>query len=219
MGKKTRKASLPTLRIGSLAVKRLFDIIFSLGAILFFLPIGVIVSFLIFFSSPGPIFYAAQRIGKNGQPIRCWKFRTMYQNAEEQLHAILKTSPNLKEEWNAYHKLKNDPRITSIGKFLRKTSLDELPQFLNVFIGELSVVGPRPATAEEMKSYYREKANKVLSIKPGLTGPWQTSGRNALTFHERVEIEASYIDQRSLLLDLKIIAKTIYILFFSINGC
>jgi exopolysaccharide production protein ExoY len=198
--------------------KRIFDILFSIGAICFFLPLGIIVIFLILICSPGPIFYSSQRIGKNGQNIRCWKFRTMCRNADEKLQAILEISPALREEWHAFYKLKKDPRITCIGQFLRKTSLDELPQFLNVLSGELSVVGPRPVTQEEVIKYYKNKAKKILSIKPGLTGLWQTSGRNELAFDQRIRFEESYVDLQSLTLDLKIIFKTIKQMVFSLIG-
>lgn len=195
-------------------MKRIFDIVFSFGAILFFLPLALVLSLLIKTSSPGPIFYTCLRVGQNGHPIRCWKFRTMHLGAEERLKELLAADPKLQEEWDLFYKLKNDPRIFPVGKFLRKFSLDELPQFVNVLLGDLSVVGPRPVTHEEVGKYYGEKASKILSIKPGLTGLWQTSGRNLLTFDERIKLEESYIDKQSLFLDLKIICKTISVLFF-----
>lgn len=136
-------------------------------------------------------------------------------DAEEKLKKLLAENPSLKKEWETYFKLKNDPRISSVGRFLRKTSLDELPQFWNVLKGDLSVVGPRPVTEEEVKKYFRNKASKILSVRPGLTGIWQTSGRNLLTFDKRVELEEQYIDKQSFLLDLGIIFKTIPRLFFS----
>ena len=194
-------------------IKRLFDIVFSLFAILFFLPFGIIFSLLIGLSSRGPIFYASYRVGKEGRPIRCWKFRTMCADAEQKLQQLLATNAKFKEEWDTYYKLKDDPRIFPVGRFLRKTSLDELPQFWNVLKGDLSVVGPRPVTAEEIEKYFGAKAEKILSVRPGLTGIWQTSGRSLLTFEERLRLEESYIDHQSLSLDLRIIAKTIPILF------
>jgi undecaprenyl-phosphate galactose phosphotransferase len=139
----------------------------------------------------------------------------MYPDADKKLQEILQQNPKLQEEWNTYFKLKDDPRVTSIGKFLRKTSLDEFPQFWNVFRGDLSVVGPRPVTEEEIKKYFGEKASKILSVRPGLTGIWQTSGRSLITFEERVQLEESYIDKQSLGLDLVIICKTIPAMFFT----
>lgn len=199
--------------------KRLFDIVFSLGAILFFFPIGFLISLLILLTTPGPLFFAASRIGKRGESIRCWKFRTMCPDAEHKLTFLLETSPSLREEWHSYYKLKKDPRVTWIGKFLRRTSLDELPQFFNVLMGSLSVVGPRPVTEEEVRTYYKEKADKILSIKPGLTGLWQTSGRNRVSFEKRVEIEETYVEKHCWSLDLKIIWRTVLLMLFSQDGC
>lgn len=195
--------------------KRIFDTLFSLGAILFFLPLGLLIALLIKLTSAGPVFYSSKRVGKGGQPIYCWKFRTMYQDADKKLLEILKENPKLKKEWDTYFKLKDDPRISGIGRILRKTSLDELPQFWNVFKGDLSVVGPRPVTEEEIKKYFGEKAAKILSVRPGLTGIWQTSGRSLLTFEERIRLEESYVDQQSLVFDLLIIFKTIPMIFIS----
>ena len=196
-------------------MKRIFDILFSISAILFFLPIGIVLMLLIKFSSKGPIFYKSHRKGKDNRSIYCWKFRTMYQDAETKLAALLKQNPHLRKEWNTYYKLKQDPRITVVGKFLRKTSLDELPQFWNVLKGDLSIVGPRPVTEKELTKYFGLKAEKILSVRPGLTGIWQTSGRNLLTFKERVLLEEHYVDKRSITLDLRIIFKTIPMMFFS----
>jgi len=198
-----------------LSAKRIFDILFSLGAILFFLPLGLIIAMLIKLSSAGPIFYSSKRVGKDGQPIYCWKFRTMYQDSDKKLLELLNENPELKQEWDTYYKLKDDPRVSGIGKILRKTSLDELPQFWNVLGGSLSVVGPRPVTEEEIQKYFGEKASKILSVRPGLTGIWQTSGRSLLTFEERIRLEESYIEMQSLIFDLKIICKTIPMIFIS----
>lgn len=193
--------------------KRVFDIVFSVFALLVFLPFGMIIAMLIKFSSPGTIFHKCNRVGFGGEPIQCWKFRTMHPDAEQKLKEILAQNPKLKREWTTYYKLKNDPRIHTIGKFLRKTSLDELPQFWNVLKGDLSVVGPRPVTDVEVRKYFREKAAKILSVKPGLTGIWQVSGRNLLTFDQRIQLEETYVDRQSLLLDIKIIFKTVFHLF------
>jgi len=194
-------------------MKRLFDIVFSLFAIFFFLPIALVLALAIKLSSRGPIFYSCGRVGRFGGQIQCWKFRTMSLDAEKRLTDILKSDPKKKQEWETYYKLKDDPRVTPVGRFLRKTSLDELPQFWNVLKGDLSVVGPRPVTSEEVSKYFGSKASKILSVRPGLTGIWQTSGRSLLTFEERVALEEAYIDKRSLFLDLRIIFKTIPVLF------
>jgi exopolysaccharide production protein ExoY len=196
-------------------IKRIFDILFSFLALLFFLPLGITIGIAIKLSSPGPLFHKCQRVGKGGKLIECWKFRTMCLGADQKLQKMLQDSPSMKQEWDLYFKLKNDPRISGIGRILRKTSLDELPQFWNVLKGDLSVVGPRPVTQEEVEKYFRDKAAKILSVRPGLTGIWQTSGRNLLTFDERIQMEEYYVDQQSLLLDLAIIFKTIPHLFLA----
>ena len=139
----------------------------------------------------------------------------MCQDADKKLQEILRQNPQLKQEWDTYYKLKDDPRVSEIGKILRKTSLDELPQFWNVLVGDLSVVGPRPVTEEEIQKYFGEKASKILSVRPGLTGIWQISGRSLLTFEERIRLEESYIEMQSLIFDLKIIFKTIPMIFIS----
>lgn len=195
-------------------MKRAVDIIFSLCGILLFLPIGLCLAILVKISSKGSIFYRSHRRGKDNLSIYCWKFRTMYQDAEQRLATLLERDPSLEKEWNTYYKLKKDPRVTCVGKFLRKTSLDELPQFWNVLKGDLSLVGPRPVTDIEITKYFGSKAKKILSVRPGLTGIWQTSGRNLLTFEERIKLEEHYIDKRSIILDLRIICKTIPMLFF-----
>jgi undecaprenyl-phosphate galactose phosphotransferase len=176
---------------------------------------------LVKITSPGPIFYKGLRMGQKGRLIYCWKFRTMCIDADARLNQILKSDPILLKEWQTYFKLKKDPRLTPIGKFLRKTSLDELPQFWNVWIGDLSIVGPRPIAIEhperaheEIRGHFGEKTEKILSVKPGITCIWQTKGRNLLTFEERILLEEQYVDQQSLLLDLKIILKTIPIVIF-----
>jgi len=195
--------------------KRTFDILFSICAILFFLPLGLVITLLIKLTSPGPIFYSCARVGKNKTSIRCWKFRTMCQDADKKLAAILESDPLKKQEWDTYYKLKDDPRISGIGRFLRKTSFDELPQFWNVLKGDLSVVGPRPVTEEEVQKYFGGKAEKILSVRPGLTGIWQTSGRSLLPFEERIQLEEKYINEQSLALDIRIICKTIPMLIFT----
>jgi undecaprenyl-phosphate galactose phosphotransferase len=195
--------------------KRIFDILFSLCALTLGLPVYLLIALCVWLSSPGPIFYAHERIGRGGKTIRCYKFRTMHQNADEILQNLLKNNPEYSREWNQFFKLKNDPRITSIGNFLRRTSLDELPQFYNVLKGDLSVVGPRPVVAEEVNKYYKERAAKILSVRPGLTGIWQTSGRNSISMEKRVDLEESYIDNHSFLKDLVLICKTLPVMLFS----
>ncbi len=195
-------------------VKRAFDIAFSISVLFLSSPLLVMIILLIKASSKGPIFYASKRLGKNQKEISCYKFRSMCVNADEKLQEVLAKDENLKTEWEKFRKLKNDPRITLIGKFLRKTSLDEFPQFWNVVIGDLSIVGPRPAFAEEVEKFYGKKAGKILSVRPGLTGIWQTSGRNLLTFEERVVLEEKYVEEHTFVFDLKLIFKTVPLMIF-----
>lgn len=194
-------------------LKRFFDILFSLCVLIIGAPIFLLLAFLIKCSSKGPVFYKSERIGRHFQPIGCWKFRTMHLDADQKLRSLLLHSPELKKEWDLYQKLKNDPRVHPIGRLLRMTSLDELPQFFNVLTGELSVVGPRPFLEDQVTQHLGEKASKFLSVQPGITGIWQVSGRNLLTFQDRLALEERYIDSQSFLLDLKIILKTFPALF------
>lgn len=201
--------------------KRIFDIFFSICILAFGAPVYFLVAILVKCTSTGPVFYKGLRMGQNGKLIECWKFRTMCLNAEEKLQQILQTCPELNEEWKKYFKLKNDPRLTPIGKFLRKSSLDELPQIWNVLKGDLSIVGPRPIAIEnrtkaqeEIRTHFGDKTDKILSVKPGLTCIWQIKGRNLLTFQERILLEEKYVDTQSFKLDLFIILKTIPIILF-----
>ena len=195
-------------------IKRIFDVVFCSLVFLFGFPIFLLCILAVKCSSPGPVFYAHHRIGKNGKPFGCLKFRTMYSDAALKLQTLLASDPRLMEEWKTYYKLKFDPRITPIGKWLRKTSLDELPQFINVFKGDMSLVGPRPLTQDEVTNYLREKAPKILSLRPGLTTLWSVKGRNLFTLEERIELEEEYIHRRSFWLDLKLICQTAYQMIF-----
>ncbi len=159
-------------------------------------------------TSPGPVFYVQQRVGRDYRSFGCIKFRTMRRDADRILSRILDESPELREEFRHDFKLRNDPRITRIGRFLRRSSLDELPQFLNVLRGEMSVVGPRPIVRQELPRY-GERMEEVLSVRPGLTGLWQVSGRNNLSYRQRVLLDLRYARHRSLRLDLLIILRTI----------
>lgn len=206
--------------------KRCFDLLFSGAALLLGSPIYLILILLVKLTSRGPVFYKATRMGQGGKLIYCWKFRTMCVDAKERLHKLLDSDPELRKEWETFHKLKNDPRLTKIGNFLRKSSLDELPQFWNVFRGDLSVVGPRPIDVEnpeeglmEIRQRYKERTDKILSVKPGITCLWQTMGRSLLTFERRAELEEEYVDRQSFWLDMKIIMKTAYIVLFPTGAC
>jgi len=198
-------------------LKRGFDILFSLCALCACLPLFVIFYCLIKFSSPGPVFYCSLRIGRKGRLFKFWKLRSMYHDADARLESVLNSNLEFRREWQQYFKLKQDPRLTPLGRFLRSTSLDELPQFWNVLIGDLSITGPRPYLPREINRIYQilgKDAEKLFSVRPGLTGIWQTSGRNDLTFNQRVRLEVSYADKRCFTLDLRLIAKTVPILLF-----
>lgn len=203
-------------KIKHIPIKRAFDIVFSLLCLVLGLPFFLLIALFIFVSSPGKVIYSHERIGRGGKSFRCYKFRSMYLNADQRLKEILASHPLLKEEWEKNYKLKKDPRITPFGSFLRKTSFDELPQFWNVLKGDLSVVGPRPVVKEEVEKYLNVKAYKILSIRPGLTGLWQVSGRSDIACYQtRIQLDEYYVDNHSLLLDLKLILKTIPAMLFS----
>ncbi len=197
--------------------KRLFDILFSLSVLILFSPVYLVLALLVALASPGPIFYIQERVGKDRQLFGCIKFRTMVENADEILADIMMTSPHLRKEFEANFKLKKDPRITWIGRFLRLTSLDEFPQFWNVLKGDMSVVGPRPLVEEELSKYGRH-IDKVLTIRPGITGLWQVSGRNDIPYPRRVQMDVYYVNFRNFWMDLWLIVKTIGVVIFPKNN-
>ena len=199
-----------------LLLKSLCDIFFSLTIIILGSPLFLLIAILIKFSSRGPIFYYHKRVGKNFKPFFCIKFRTMHPEAEDILMNLLEKNEEIKQEFEKTHKLRNDPRITTIGKFLRKTSLDELPQFLNVLKMDMSIIGPRPIVEKEIKKYGNQ-INKVLSIKPGITGLWQVSGRNNLSYKKRVYLDSLYVNSLNFIMDLRIIIRTFGVLFFPMD--
>ena len=197
-------------------IKKLFDLIFSSLILIICIPLFFIIAILIKLSSRGPIFFLQERIGKNNILFKCIKFRTMYPEAKDILENLLIKDNKLRLEFKENHKLKNDPRITEIGKFLRKTSLDELPQFINVLKDEMSIVGPRPIVKEEKKRYGKN-LKKFLSIKPGITGLWQVSGRNNLSYKRRVELDLNYIKNFNFLMDIRIIIRTFGVILFPLD--
>lgn len=192
--------------------KRALDIIVALALIIIFFPVWIIIPILIMLDSAGPIIFTHKRVGKHGKPIDIYKFRSMVQDADELLHS--KSPELLKEFKDGDWKLKNDPRITKLGKILRSLTIDEFPQVLNVLKGEMSVVGPRAYVAKELEEqqekYPETKAliKDILSVKPGITGPWQTSGRNEVPFNIRAKMDAEYARHGSLWRDIVILAKT-----------
>jgi len=189
-------------------VKRSGDILFSLTVLTLGSPVFLALALLVKITSRGPVFYVQQRVGRDYRSFGCIKFRTMRRDADRILSRLLSESPDLQEEFRNDFKLRNDPRITRLGRFLRRSSLDELPQFLNVVRGEMSVVGPRPIVRQELPRY-GDRMEEVLAVRPGLTGLWQVSGRNNLSYDERVALDLRYARHRSVWMDLRIIARTI----------
>lgn len=194
--------------------KRSFDVIFSSIVLACISPLMLLVALLVKLQDGGPIFYKHSRITSAGKEFGCLKFRSMVVNAEEMLDEMLENDPALRREWENSFKLQNDPRITRLGKFLRRTSLDELPQFINVLKGEMSVVGARPIVGKELTNFYKESAGRYCSMKPGITGPWQVERRSdSVNYDERVGMDDWYILNYSLWTDIKIIFKTIKRIF------
>lgn len=191
-------------------IKFLIDLIATLLGGIVILPMIIIIAVLIRLDSPGPIFYGQMRIGQGGKPFKAWKFRTMVKGAHEYLQDYLNQNPELREVWERDQKLRHDPRVTRIGSFLRRTSLDELPQLWNILRGEMSLVGPRPIIDEEIPRY-GEKFGLYTKVIPGLTGLWQVSGRNNVTYEERVNLDAYYVRNWSVWLDIYILMRTIWV--------
>jgi undecaprenyl-phosphate galactose phosphotransferase len=191
------------------SLKRVFDLILIVLSMPLILLVICIISILIKLDSEGPVFFIQERLGKDGKIFKCLKFRTMYVNADEILETYLQGNSKAQEEWRKYKKLKNhDPRVTKIGKFLRKSSLDELPQIFNVLKGDMSLVGPRPYLPRELPEMGKFK-EIIFMTRPGITGLWQVSGRNKLTFEQRLKLDAWYVLNWSLWLDVVILLKTI----------
>lgn len=186
-------------------VKRALDIVLSIVAVIVLSPIMLLICLFIKLDSKGPAVFIHHRIGKNGRPLPLYKFRSMYKGAEKMIEDF---TPEQKSEWEINYKLENDPRITRIGRFLRRTSLDELPQLINIIRGELSIVGPRPVIPEELERYGKNK-DKFLSITPGLTGFWQAYARSDCSYDERMKMELHYVDNANLWWDIKIVFATV----------
>ena len=191
-----------------IAVKRLMDIVISATALLLLSPLLATVAILLRVKTGPGVLFSQPRVGLNGQNFGCLKFRTMVRNADAALADYLRTNPTAKIEWDATQKLKHDPRVTPFGHFLRKSSLDELPQLVNVLLGQMSCVGPRPVVPSELQKYGVHIA-EYLSVRPGLTGPWQVSGRSQLSYADRVALDAEYVRHWSLKRDMTILLKTI----------
>jgi exopolysaccharide production protein ExoY len=189
-------------------LKRVVDVVLSATGLLLLIPLLILCVVGVLSTSRGPVIYGHRRVGYGGELFKCWKFRTMIPEAELRLLDYLRENPEAQREWAETRKLKRDPRITWFGGFLRKTSLDELPQLINVLVGEMSIVGPRPVTHEECERY-GAKLPLYLACKPGITGLWQVSGRSDTSYEERVCLDVRYAENWTLLLDAKIVALTL----------
>lgn len=189
-------------------LKRAFDVVFALTFLIVALPFIVLLSIALQIDSPGKLFFVQPRVGRDGRMFRCIKFRTMHQDAERLLADLLATCPASRREWEADHKLRNDPRVSRLGKIVRKLSLDELPQLINILRGEMSVVGPRPIVQAEIPKYGVFFVD-YCAVKPGLTGLWQVSGRNDVSYAERVQLDRQYRMRVSFLFDLGIVLRTV----------
>ncbi|HWT08366.1 MAG TPA: sugar transferase [Roseomonas sp.] len=187
--------------------KRAMDITIAAAALILAAPFFLVVSLMVR-ADGGPAFYAHPRVGRGGRIFGCLKFRSMVVDSQARLDALLAADPAARAEWDATRKLKNDPRITRIGRFLRATSLDELPQLINVLRGEMAIVGPRPVTPAELDRYYGVAAAHYLTVRPGITGLWQVSGRSETSYDQRVALDVAYVSQPSLLADIRILLKT-----------
>jgi exopolysaccharide production protein ExoY len=194
--------------------KRCFDVLFALLALTFSAPVGLVLALLVKLSDGGPVCYRHKRVGYSGESFSCLKFRTMAVDADRILKEHLEANPEAKREWLETRKLKNDPRITSLGRVLRMSSLDELPQLINILRGEMSIVGPRPVVTDEI-GHYGADAAAYLRARPGLTGAWQVSGRSDVSYPYRVALDRNYVEQWSMLTDLVIIAKTVPAVFLA----
>jgi len=195
-------------------LKRIFDIISIIVILALFWWVMLVVVVGIKFSSPGPLVFGHRRVGRGGRTFKCYKFRSMVSNSQEVLADLLANDPVARMEWGRDFKLKNDPRITKIGKFIRKTSLDELPQLWNVFVGDMSIVGPRPVVRKELALHYGTEGRRFyLSVRPGLTGLWQVSGRNDMDYQERVALDKQYVQTWNVFGDFMIVMRTVGVMF------
>jgi lipopolysaccharide/colanic/teichoic acid biosynthesis glycosyltransferase len=189
-------------------LSRPMDLLIAIVLIVAFIPLFVLIAAAVWIGDPGPVIFAHRRVGRNGRPFPCLKFRSMQIGAEAKLQQVLRDDPALKAEWDREQKLSKDPRVTRVGHLLRVTSLDELPQLFNVLRGDMSIVGPRPIVRQEISRYGRY-IHHYLAVRPGLTGLWQVSGRSSVTYRRRVAADIKYARDRKLFFDVAILAATI----------
>lgn len=196
-------------RIIQMVIKRLLDIVLASCLIVLGLPLFAVLAILIRLDSPGPVLFCQLRVGRGGRLFKAWKFRTMVVDAEKILDEMLANNPDARMEYEMFHKLRRDPRITRVGRWLRRYSVDEIPQLFNVIKGEMSLVGPRAYLQDELDRISDDAKTIILSVPPGLTGIWQVSGRNEIPFCERVRLEEEYVRTWSIWLDICILVRTI----------
>lgn len=189
-------------------VKRVFDVAIALAAIVALVPLFIQCFLMVFATSRGPVLFRHRRIGFGGREFDCLKFRTMVPDGERRLYEHLASNPSAHQEWNHLHKLRDDPRITPLGQFMRQSSLDELPQLFNVLKGDMSIVGPRPIVSDEIKKY-DQHFSLYTNARPGITGLWQVSGRNRTTYPQRVAYDVEYVRNWSLVRDIRIVFVTV----------
>ncbi|EHS49500.1 sugar transferase [Rhizobium sp. PDO1-076] len=207
---------LSARHVGRRGLKRAFDIVFSLLALVFLSPALILIAMALLFVDGRPIIFRHKRIGRDGRPFFCLKFRTMRNDADRVLNELLASDAARLQEWRETQKLKSDPRVHWLGKYLRITSLDELPQLVNILKGEMSIVGPRPIIAEELE-HYGQHVHCYLTMTPGLTGLWQVSRRGDTSYQQRVQFDVDYYNNWSLRADIAIIIKTIGVVLFAQN--
>ena len=209
----TERQKVRRLTVFERALKRIFDVVGALVILVIFaIPmIGIMISIKL--TCPGKVVFGHKRVGLRGKMFKCYKFRSMVPNAQDVLRELLATDSIAKKEWETTFKLKNDPRVTRIGRIIRKTSLDELPQLWNVLRGDMSLVGPRPVVRQELEQHYGNGRRHYISVRPGLTGIWQVSGRSEIGYQRRVELDVQYVEDWSLWKDFLIVLRTVTAIF------
>jgi len=209
--------SASSYRIQTSALKRAMDLAIAFSVLVFTSPLLIAIYVLIKIFDPGPALFVHKRIGRDGKPFMVYKFRSMRVDAEERLQQVLASDPEAAAEWAKYQKLRKDPRVTWLGGILRRSSLDELPQLLNILRGEMSVIGPRPVTAEEVARYGADYPF-YIAVRPGVLGLWQVKGRNKLTYPERIALDVQYVKSWSVWQDMKIIGMAIPVVLLGIGA-
>jgi exopolysaccharide production protein ExoY len=214
----TTSSSVRARRIVNFEAEYFLNALVALGGLVFLAPLMIVVALAVYLQDGGPIFFAHRRIGKDGRAFPCLKFRSMAVDAEARLAHLLATDPAARAEWTASHKLKADPRVTKLGDFLRRSSLDELPQLFNVLRGEMSLVGPRPVVHAE-SAHYGHWFDSYCSVRPGITGLWQVSGRSDVSYRQRVALDVLYVRRKCLAMDFGILVQTVPAVFLRRGSC